>query len=89
MDSSKLSEALIELNTNASKLSQDHWEFIEALIELSENNPIREYLFIEGFKHGYKHGYEDGIKLRDTPRENPLRGVDSCDGVSPSCIVLE
>ena len=74
---------------NTEDITQQHWEFIEALIELSENQALREFLFTEGFKHGYKHGYADAIKLRNTPIENPLRGLDEGDGISPTCHIME
>lgn len=75
------------------KLSEAHWEFIEALIELARNDAMNEYLFREGFKHGYKHayeqGYKDGFNKQYPPSQDALRGVDESDGLSPACVVLE
>jgi hypothetical protein len=70
-------------------LSRDHWEFIESLIELSENLPLREFLFTEGLQHGYKHGYAEAEKLRHAPKENQMQDLDESNRLSPSCVIME
>ena len=48
------------------KLAEDHWKWIENLLEEFENplataekSSKRAFLFIEAFIHGYKHGKAD------------------------------
>ena len=83
---------MIQLKSSE-QLSIEHWEFIEALLELSENIPLREFLFQEGLKHGYKHGYNDGyadgFHKKFPPSQDALRGVDESDGLSPTSVVME
>jgi len=50
-----------EVYQEAKKLAEEHWDYVERLIELMIENEMEllKFHYVEAFIHGYKHGVED------------------------------
>ena len=50
-------------NDDIKKLAEEHWEFIEGLLnalgKTEEELYVIKYLYIESFCHGFKHSVEE------------------------------
>jgi hypothetical protein len=92
-------------SVRAQELAYKHWEFISDLLEAHnvEFNIIEiiEFHWLSSFMHGYKHGQEDLQEARyewqpstdstisSIKSTHQVRDMESSDGLSPACIVME
>ena len=47
--------------SEAEKLAEEHWDYIESLLEIHDDEYIKQigFHYKQAFRHGYKHGVEN------------------------------